>query len=323
MKRLSLLGLLGVVIIGAGCTEPNPYSKVPTPSDGSISTDSGVTLLDGIVPCGPKSCAGCCKNGACHDPSPAACGENGSACITCPQGNLCRNGICMPPASCSATCGGCCAENGQCLVGFTNEACGSGGMPCVSCDKLGKTCDAAKRTCVETPCEKTCGGCCQKGVCQPGSSNQACGSGGEECETCQDDEVCQQNQCEELGPITYQVYLMEAKLLQSAKALCGEANCDLLVKLVVKGNQGKSPTIANKNNPSWNPLALLLEATEADLTSSFSATVWDEDYGYDDKLGSCNPSISKVLLQGGLAQVSCYLGGMIPTVEVTFVFVKK
>ncbi|MCY1018155.1 hypothetical protein [Pyxidicoccus sp. MSG2] len=42
----------------------------------------------------------------------------------------------------------------------------------------------------------TCAGCCSAGVCQPGSSVSACGTGGAACQTCRSGDTCGEGVCE-------------------------------------------------------------------------------------------------------------------------------
>lgn len=80
-------------------------------------------------------------------------------------------------------CAGCC-QGSVCVVAPTASACGASGSQCVSCSS-GQTCQFGK--CVK---HNACGasncttGCCRAGRCMPGSSDDACGKGGDSCSDC-------------------------------------------------------------------------------------------------------------------------------------------
>ncbi|MCC6217852.1 MAG: hypothetical protein IT376_23540 [Polyangiaceae bacterium] len=140
--------------------------------------------------CGP--CAGCCDgSGICRDgTSTNTCGLDGVTCFDCGALGLgCADGSCEgPPPTCGpANCGGCCDSTGECRLGVDADACGKGGGKCSDCTDTGRSCQAGKCEAEPPPpCgPQSCSGCCSAGgVCQAGTSDFACGSAGEACESC-------------------------------------------------------------------------------------------------------------------------------------------
>jgi hypothetical protein len=102
-------------------------------------------------------------------------------------------------------CAGCCDESGACLSGSALTACGQGGGACLDCATAGfDYCDPTLLACVKDlpKCDvTTCpNGCCTTvggtQACVSGASDQACGSGGQQCEDCkQTGEVCSGGKC--------------------------------------------------------------------------------------------------------------------------------
>lgn len=91
------------------------------------------------------------------------------------------------------TCGGCCDEVGNCRTGLESTACGIGGYACVDCASFNATCNATTHQCGSgTKCgPATCpNGCCDGDACVEGTSDWACGTGGQACATCPSDSKC-------------------------------------------------------------------------------------------------------------------------------------
>ncbi|HEY6460160.1 MAG TPA: hypothetical protein VIY73_08410 [Polyangiaceae bacterium] len=88
------------------------------------------------------------------------------------------------PACGPATCAGCCMADGSCLLGWSDQACGLGGAECAACapDWFCKgTCTQYQELCGPS----NCAGCCQNAsICSQGIDGNACGHGGEQCQTC-------------------------------------------------------------------------------------------------------------------------------------------
>src|SRR4051812_19444079 len=102
-----------------------------------------------------------------------------------------------PTGACAAGCTfGCCVGN-VCRTGNSTQLCGTGGRSCVTCG-AGTVCSGG--TCVVSP-PGTCGasycstGCCQGKTCQPGTSENACGTGGVGCVRCAGGQVCSAGTC--------------------------------------------------------------------------------------------------------------------------------
>ncbi len=83
-----------------------------------------------------------------------------------------------------------------CVDGSTEIACGGGGQACVSCDE-GMICDENNVCSIPPECTpENCQGCCfPSGICEQGRSTEACGSGAQRCETCEEEWTCENNAC--------------------------------------------------------------------------------------------------------------------------------
>jgi hypothetical protein len=198
----------------------------------------GVCCAAGATACNPVGlcCAPNCANREC---GPDGCGGGGT-CGACPPGATCnpQSGQCR--SSCGPqTCPTGCCQGGECEDGDSGQACGTGGAPCVKCGAGSRcqnqhcTCepDCDNRDCGPDGCGGSCGtcatgqvcdaddgeclctarscptGCCtigsgKPGECRPGNTLAACGTSGEECETCDaDDEVCRGGRCVECADL--------------------------------------------------------------------------------------------------------------------------
>jgi hypothetical protein len=95
-------------------------------------------------------------------------------------------------ADADPSCAGCIDENGDCVAGATDTACGSGGLACDDCVAQGASC--VGQVC-ELPCgPDTCSGCCDGTTCVMGTSDTACGGGGQRCQSCAGD-ICSFGEC--------------------------------------------------------------------------------------------------------------------------------
>src|SRR5262245_51047981 len=74
------------------------------------------------------------------------------------------------PQTCA---GGCCDPSGVCQLGTTPLQCGRGGAACAACP-TGQQCTLGVCGGGGTGCGQ-CPGCCYQGVCQSGTTDQACG----------------------------------------------------------------------------------------------------------------------------------------------------
>ncbi len=139
----------------------------PPPGDGGVP-DGGTGFCPG--------CAGCCMQGFCTRSSFSTCGQGGISCVACDpvRANACdERGVCVcgtGPACTGLNVDRC--DNGQCKCGGSS-ACGPG------------------QECVNGACRCTtnsCTGCCAGDTCEPGTSKDKCGQGGELCRKC--DRTC-------------------------------------------------------------------------------------------------------------------------------------
>jgi hypothetical protein len=147
---------------------------------GGACKDGGAGLAC-VPPCGPATCAGCCRaDGTCAEPSNAECGAQGAACAKCGTGTSCAAGVCASDA-CKATCDGCCKPDGTCVKDANEDTCGWGGSACKTCG-ANELC--AGGGCVAQDCKATCKGCCAGAQCLEGASNTACGGAGDACHDC-------------------------------------------------------------------------------------------------------------------------------------------
>jgi hypothetical protein len=153
-----------------------------------------------VVPvCQPGSCAGCCVGNTCFaGTDPTECGLGAEACQNCQsQGETCANGSCVQMQGCGPqNCSGCCAGN-TCLPGNSSTACGIKGQQCASCTAIGEACNGLGQCVGGQQCGPgNCGGCCEGNVCTSGSSGQACGFGGAQCQNCSAlGDSCQNQTC--------------------------------------------------------------------------------------------------------------------------------
>lgn len=150
-------------------------------------------------------CAGCCDaEGRCvGGGSSLECGNGGERCVACGAEETCaalpggggectggNGGECDP-----FECDGCCGADGTCQSGLADGACGNGAGSCVACPS-GAQCQAwgGGGQCVRlddcTPFN--CDGCCtETGECLSGTSDSACGNGGDRCVACDAPAICE------------------------------------------------------------------------------------------------------------------------------------
>lgn len=129
-------------------------------------------------------------------------------------GETCDDGNRVPGDGCDERCqaeycdetvcpSGCCTEAGECLEGFENGQCGTGGQACLDCNLEGEVCEAqacqnlgsctpgdtrACDNCGQRTCDSSgqWGACVSAGECSPGvlESGGACGTCGTFQRTC-------------------------------------------------------------------------------------------------------------------------------------------
>ena len=157
---------------------------------------SGQMCLNGMCSAQCNGCldaAGNCQTGNLE----TACGSNGNVCSSCFSGQACQNGQCVNTSCSASNCDGCCDGN-TCITTPTDAQCGIGGQACMSCQG-GATCQSG--TCqggnnsgddggIGFPdagfdCIFSGQGCIDfSGTCHPGTTDDACGSGGGLCTPC-------------------------------------------------------------------------------------------------------------------------------------------
>lgn len=170
--------------------------------------------------CSAMSCPGCCSGNIClpfNIQTLLSCGAGGSACKACTQNQICSNGNCTAPPTCTAaTCPLGCCNAGQC-VGFASQnvlSCGKGGAQCNSCPG---TTSCTMGTCTAPTCgPNTCSGCCTPTGCQPGNNTMACGKSGSVCSACMPGQSCVSGGC-----VTPTKKIGDACALDSECALAG------------------------------------------------------------------------------------------------------
>jgi hypothetical protein len=285
----------------------------------------GAGICQGGGSCGPGSCGGCCQGTTCLGGSiDNACGSGGNPCIDCTQNSqTCDtgSGTCQGVGTCGpGSCNGCC-QGSTCIQSLTDSACGSGGNACVDCTQNSQTCDTGSGTCQGGgSCGPgSCNGCCQGNTCILNLIDSACGSGGNACVDCtQYGQTCNTGSgtCQSVASM-YAVILQSASLLVSPWVACNEGNCDMYVELTVGNLTATSSIVADNNSPVWNEQLMITSAS--DITTSFSATVRDDDYGPDIHVAYCNPTVTSADLQAGQLTVTCSY--IIDICQVTFGFV--
>jgi hypothetical protein len=158
-----------------------------------------------IAQCNAQNCGfGCCEGNTCvGGTSSNACGFGGQPCQNCQQfGETCQGQTCQGQMGCNAqNCGFGCCQGNICNSGQSSNACGFGGAPCQNCQSFGETCQGQVCSVVGMCNAKTCpNGCCQFGVCIPGTLDNACGFGGQACQNCQSfGDICQGQVCVSTG----------------------------------------------------------------------------------------------------------------------------
>lgn len=116
----------------------------------------------------------------------------------CGRCRKCRNGRCKRTKRCKTKAEICADRCGvvryrcpcwKVKIGFRTYDCGD----CV----CAPPCNACERCQGDGSCAAACGGtgCCHNGTCVPGTSDEACGTGGEACVTCPEGEVCSGGAC--------------------------------------------------------------------------------------------------------------------------------
>jgi hypothetical protein len=172
----------------------------------NCTAQATICTSERICGCDPAPCDGCCLGGVCRSGDQNdGCGSGGALCHACPDGYVCRHGVCcgeegaatdiapeMLPyvAACcegwlhdaSGTCTHDCRRAG-CADGETCEACQQVSRGFLDTCSEGRCCLAAGACpCADDgPCEECCTGECAQGECAQHCSRQGCPSGSECC----------------------------------------------------------------------------------------------------------------------------------------------
>jgi hypothetical protein len=132
-----------------------------------------------------------CQNGQCAY-TPVVDGSDPTGqCRT----HCCESGCCNPGATSCNALGLCCVPNcagrncGDDGCGGSCGACPAGGV----CDDISGVCLCTRQSCPNGCCTNGPG---NPGICQPGTTNQSCGSGGGACRQCTAQEQCEDGVCE-------------------------------------------------------------------------------------------------------------------------------
>ena len=200
----------------------------------------------------------------------------------------------------ASNCYGCC-QGSTCITQTNDTACGFGGGQCLPC-KSKQTCKGGQ--CVETTCDSTnCSGCCDTTkVCQNGTSDSACGTSGAACSACTSTQSCLSQKCQLKSTGQYKVILVSVTPVTGYS--CDTfGKCDLYVELTVGSTKATSTTKEGTDQPVWNESLLI--ATQSAITSKFEAKVWDDDWPFDQSLGSCKPTITAKDLTAGKITTEC------------------
>ncbi|MBW2735097.1 MAG: hypothetical protein JRH20_22170, partial [Deltaproteobacteria bacterium] len=150
------------------------------------SCGTGQECVDSVCACTEVACGGCCDGVTCRSGTElVACGTGGAACAGCTGSDACLLGTCQQDCS-YLTCLGCCDEQNNCILPTSVLQCGVYASSCEACGD-GESCHHGSCNnpdiCNGDP--SSCPlGCCQDNVCQQGTTQLACGEGGESCEIC-------------------------------------------------------------------------------------------------------------------------------------------
>jgi hypothetical protein len=159
-----VLGAVAVAILSSACAAGGKGTN-GTPGEDS-GTSSGPDA--GSEAGGPRDAGGDAQvggDGGSGDDTGASSGSDGG----------CNSVSCLH---------GCCTTAGQCVAGDMPSACGNGGNYCIDCTTMSPPLGCSMQACGAEMCTG-CSGCCDTtGTCQPGVSDQACGTGGQACIDC-------------------------------------------------------------------------------------------------------------------------------------------
>lgn len=177
------------------CTVPDPVSCIP-PSElcNGIDDDCDGTADNGFnCSIGENETGGSCGAGG-HEERTCLedCNWGAWDCIDegdCTPGNTRPCGNCGTQACTDGAVWGECLSEGECASGASES------QPCGNCGTQSRTCTESCTWGSWGSCSE-CSGCCDAdNVCQAGNIDSACGTGGEDCEACLEEETCTGGDC--------------------------------------------------------------------------------------------------------------------------------
>lgn len=199
-RGVSACGVAGASCIACDAARANSCSAAGECLCGSRpACDEGQRCAGDSCVCDSESCSnGCCRGGLCETYSAASCSPPGATCRpcdgqradgcsdvgeclcgdgpACEVGQHCSHGLCLCDGS---SCLGCCSGE-ECLLGGTQDACGSAGGICDECPET-ETCIGGSCTgCDVVACFD---GCCSGIHCRD-PSLLSCGADGQPCVAC-------------------------------------------------------------------------------------------------------------------------------------------
>ena len=238
-------------------------------------------------------------------------------------------------AGCNATiCPmGCCDANGICYAGSTDRMCGVGGEACKACGQ-GESClnvsvdyydhnntqgrtAGLHRTCATTAAVQSCSDGCvmPDGSCHWGFGQyaEACGIGGEACDSCGTGEACYASSlgngyvtrsCKTSKGPRWRITVLDLKVGKvDEQGQVWDANAApdpyVEVSVAASGARGRTQTILESFTPMFNA-AVLTDYEASILEHSISIAAYDDDPGAKDQyIASCGTLISKSDLERG------------------------
>lgn len=195
-------GTVEVLLVLDAVRPPGPGCVAPAVCAGGACTAGDAGMIDAGRDAGRDAGPPCpARETSCGDGIDEDCdGPTDCADTDCDH-QACSGGRCIGAVCCTT----CERGDGACAASATNNACGSGGAPCVACPECapcnGGACGApvAGTSCTGGTCAGTpptcCTGCVSGGTCMPGTSASACGDGGDACIACAVGEGCTSRGC--------------------------------------------------------------------------------------------------------------------------------
>jgi hypothetical protein len=290
------------------CAAGNTNSACGTGGNPCSTCGSSQACVSGKCTCNATSCAaGCCEGDYCKPGHlDTSCGTGGAACQQCGTGTSCVAGQCQAGCSYTSCPDGCC-EGSTCKSGDDPAACGDNASPCKQCATTWEKCTFG--TCNDSLyCNSTtCQGCCKDSQCQPGTSDSACGTGGQVCFSCPPHKICSKTKCTIKTTSKWTVTLVQVevdatKSYDYAFPTAEYAKPDIYVELTVGSQVKTSKVVTNSYNPVFNEY--LLTATAAELMGTIKIRIWDEDpLDPDDPIADCTDTFYETELENGMATI--------------------